>query len=119
MSEKNSSPADVREMAMDMRAAWSNIGEDAQYGEMTLAELEASIAALDTASRSIISLQDQLSVARSDYWTRRQALWDQLKRVKLGVRIRHGEESSEYERFGGTRPSQRRRPQRVAIRNAN
>lgn len=116
MVDKNSSPSDTREQAVQMRAAWSNIGNDNNYGDLTLEDIDASIAALDQASQAISSLEDQMVSARNDYWERRHALWEKIKRTKLAVRLRYGDESDEYERFGGTRPSQRRRPRLVAAR---
>lgn len=117
MADKTSSPTDTREQAMQMRAVWSNIGSDVQYGDLSLPELEERIAALDAAARNLGILEDQMVIARNEFWEKRRALWEQIKRVKLGVRIKHGEESEQYERFGGTRPSRRRRPARITNRS--
>ena len=116
MADRNSSPADTREQAVHMRATWANIGNNNNYGDLTLEDIDASIAALDQAARTISSLEDQMVSARNEYWERRHALWGKIKRTKLAVRLRYGDESDEYERFGGTRPSQRRRPRLVATR---
>ena len=116
MADKSSSPTDARAQAQQIRTAWSNIGSDTLYGELTLAEFEAQIAALDAAARTITSLEDQIVSARNEFWERKRELWEKVKRARLGAKLKHGEDSDEYERFGGTRSSQRRRPVRGAIR---
>lgn len=116
MADKSSSPTDAREQAVQIRTAWSNIGSDKLYGDMALAELESQIAALDEAARTITSLEDQILSARNEFWEKKRELWEQVKRARLGAKLKHGEDSDEYERFGGTRSSQRRRPVRVAAR---
>jgi hypothetical protein len=44
------------------------------------------------------------------------ALWSLVKRARAGAKAKHGDDSDEYERFGGTRLSERRprRPKSTA-----
>ena len=39
-----------------------------------------------------------------------QKIKDDLKRLKLGVKAEYGDDSDEYEKVGGTRSSERKKP---------
>ncbi len=112
MADKQSSPTTTREQAVQIRNAWTSIGATATYGDMTLTELEAAIAALDAVEATIGQLEDSLISARNDYWHKRHLLWELTKRARAGAQAKHGDDSDQYERFGGTRISDRRRPSR-------
>ena len=45
----------------------------------------------------------------SRYYNTRYALWNEVKRARAGAKAKHGDDSGEYERFGGTRISERQR----------
>ncbi len=53
--------------------------------------------------------EDQLAAARDEPKDTRYALWDKVKRARSGAKAKHGDNSGEYERFGGTRISERQR----------
>ncbi len=92
------SPSNTKAQALQVREAWANIGPDMTYGDLTLAEFQAGIA----------DVQDQLTNARNTFHARRNALWTMVKRARAGAKARHGDDSDEYERFGGTRMSERK-----------
>jgi hypothetical protein len=102
------SPTDTREQALQIQEAWTNTDASATYGGLTLADFQAGIAALETVEMTITNLGDQLTGARNDRHARRYALWDLIKRARAGVKATHGDDSDEYERFGGTRLSERK-----------
>jgi hypothetical protein len=112
MATKQSGPTNVRKRAAQIREAWSNIEADATYGDLTLAEFDAAIASLEEGHATLHNIEDQLTKARNERDVRRQTLWDMTKRVRSAAKGKHGDDSDEYERFGGTRMSERKRPSR-------
>ncbi len=109
MADKRISPTDTYEQAIQIREAWTNIDPANTYGDMKLADLAASITALDTVEVKIRQLEDQLAAARDEHKDTRYGLWDKVKRARSGAKAKHGDNSGEYERFGGTRISERQR----------
>ncbi len=101
-------PANTREQALQIREAWTNTDASAAYGGLTLADLQAAVAALEAVEITIANLEDQLTGARNERHARRYVLWDLIKRARAGVKAQHGDDSDEYERFGGTRLSERK-----------
>ncbi len=57
----------------------------------------------------IRQFEDQLMAARDEHKDTRYALWNEVKRARAGAKAKHGDDSGEYERFGGTRISERHR----------
>lgn len=109
MADKQYSAPDTREQAVHIVNAWNNIGAANTYGALKLADIEAALAALDEVDATIGTLEDQLVAARNERQAKRYALWELVKRVRAGAKATHGDNSSEYERFGGTRISERQR----------
>jgi hypothetical protein len=107
MVVRRKTPANTKEQALQIREAWTNIGASEIYGDLTLVEFQAAITAQEAVETVIMRLQDQLTNARNEYHDRRYALWNMVKRVRAGAKARHGDDSDEYERFGGTRLSER------------
>ncbi len=70
---------------------------------MKLADFAQSITALETVEGKIRQLEDQLAAARDEHRDTRYALWDKVKRARAGAKAKHGDNSGEYERFGGMR----------------
>lgn len=114
MADKQQSPTDTRDQAAQIKEAWAHLSKTVKYGDMALTDLEVMLARLDTLDTSMTQLEEQLASVRNEYNTTRYALWDAVKRVRAGARATHGDDSFEYERFGGTRLSQRRRPRLAA-----
>ncbi len=108
MSGKQYSPSNVNDQAMQIKEAWSNIDAKATFGDLTLAEFDASLAALDAVDTTLKNLQDQVTSTRNERKAKRHALWTLVKRVRAGAKAKHGDDSDEYERFGGTRMSERK-----------
>jgi hypothetical protein len=108
MVSRKSSPSDTKEQAVRIREAWSNIGQSIVFGEMTLADLQAALAALEATETTIANLEDQLTSARNELYERRYVLWNQIKGARAWVKAQYGDDSDEYERFGCTRMSERK-----------
>lgn len=108
MADKQSSPTNTREQAVNIKQAWTNIGTNGTYGDIELAELEAIIARFDASESTVRQLEDQLVSARNTLASERHTLWELVKRVRMGAKAKYGDDSNEYERFGGTRISERR-----------
>lgn len=109
MADTQHSPTDTREQAVQIKEAWTNMGSTVTYGGMTLTELETTIARLDSLASSIAQLEDRLTSARNEYQSTRYALWNLVKRARAGAKANYGDDSDEYQRFGGTRISDRAR----------
>lgn len=109
MADKRTSPTNTYEQAIQIREAWTNINPANTYGDMKLADFTASITALDAVEAKIRQLEDQLMAARNEHKDTRYALWNEVKRARSGAKAKHGDDSGEYERFGGTRISERQR----------
>ena len=105
------SPTNTLQQAQKIAEAWRNMDIDgtATYGDMTLENFEAAITALDDTRTKRLALEDQLANVRNQYKQQRRSLWEYVKRARAGAKARHGDDSYEYERFGGTRISERRR----------
>ncbi len=110
MADTRFSPPDTKEQATKIKEAWTNIGATSTYGDMTLAEFTAALTAFEAAETRIKSLEDQLTSARNEIVEVRYGLWDKVKRARSGAKSKHGDDSDEYERFGGTRMSERAKP---------
>ena len=107
MADRQRSPADTREQAVAVREAWTVQGAAQNYGSYVLADLQAALTALDATDATIANIEAQLTEARNDRLTKRHELWELLKRVRTGVKAEFGDDSNEYEMFGGTRMSER------------
>lgn len=112
MGELRAVPTDTREQALQVRETWHNLGTTATYGDMTLAEFDAQLAALDEATKMLTRMEDQVAAVREELHEKKRQVWESVKRTRLSAKLKHGDDSVEYERFGGTRLSayKRRKP---------
>ena len=107
MADRKSSPADTRDQAVQIREAWNTLDPARSYGGFTLTELQTAVTTLDTADILITSLEAQLTQARDGRSEARHTLWEMVKRMRTGAKAEHGDDSTEYAMFGGTRLSER------------
>lgn len=107
MSE--SSPTDTQEQAEQIQIAWHNFDPAATFGDLTLTQLTAGVTQLLDAEKQINQLEDQLTSARNAAKAKRYELWQLVKRARAGSKAKFGDDSDIYERFGGTRMSERKR----------
>jgi len=108
MIEREQSPADTKSQALQIEQAWLNINQHASYGDLPLAEFTAGIDGLQAAETNLLDLEDLLTNARNQRMEQRYALWQAVKQARTGAKAKHGDDSDEYERFGGTRTSERK-----------
>ena len=104
------SPTDTQEQAEQIIEAWKNIGNEHIFGELTLKDMKDSLDELEQMEMAIRNTQDRLTSLRNARLEKRRNLWDLVKRVRSVVKGQFGDDSDEYERFGGTRISERKPP---------
>ena len=107
MTTKKNSPTNTRQQAHLIKEAWTNIGQSVVYGGLSLQTFTTNLDNLEKTESLVSSLEDQITAARNTLVDQRYELWDMVKRSRNGAKANHGDDSSEYERFGGTRISQR------------
>ncbi|MCB8943188.1 MAG: hypothetical protein H6658_05490 [Ardenticatenaceae bacterium] len=107
MADKRRSPTDTRDQAIQIREAWTALDATRSYGSYDLADLQTALANLDSAEANVANLEAQLTQARNARIEERHTLWEIVKRVRAGAKADHGDDSSEYEMFGGTRMSEK------------
>ena len=103
------SPTDTKDQANQIRDAWQNMGNTEVYGGVTFTELATAITSFEAVETTLRSLEDQLTSARNSRDASRLALWTLVKRTRAGAKAQKGDDSDEYERFGGTRLSEIKR----------
>lgn len=108
MTSREYSPADTREQAEQIIEAWKNLGPSESLGGMTLTEFTGDVTDLGSIDIRIKNLEDQLTDALNQRKTKRHKVWNNIKRTRSSVKGNYGDDSSEYERFGGTRLSERK-----------
>ena len=105
-------PTDVLSQALAGLDAWKNIDPELKIGELAQENLDANL----TKAQSIQSQLNELEAKFTDLRNQRDELytgiWDQVKRVRNGIKGVYGDDSSQYEMIGGTRRSERRPPKR-------
>lgn len=102
------SPTNTRDQAFSIQEAWKTIGESETFGTVTLANLSQTIADYDAKLAEIEQLNARLKTARNERDQLRYDMWQLVKRARTGVKADRGDDSSEYEAFGGTRVSERK-----------
>lgn len=101
-------PTDVLEQAQSMLSAWNHVGATTTLGTLLPAAISADLTAAAATEAQIASLESQLMDARNKRDTLYDGLWQKMIRVRLGAKATFGDDSSQYELFGGTRRSDRK-----------
>ena len=113
-------PPDVLEQAREVSGAWKKIDPTLKIGALDRARLEAKLAQTVPLQVQMNELDAQLTDLRNQRDSLYNELWDQVKRVRSGIKGIYGDDSSQYEMVGGTRRSERKpraRPQPSAPAN--
>jgi hypothetical protein len=105
-------PNDVTQQAQAVLEGWRQISLPLSIGEITPQALEDNLQALAPILTQMTSLEAQLTDLRNRRDSLYAAIWDQVKRVRAGVKANFGDDSSQYEMVGGTRKSERKTPVR-------
>ena len=107
-------PNDVTQQAHAVLEGWKQISPPIVIGDITPEGLEANLQALTPLLAQMNSLDAQLTDLRNRRDALQTTIWDQVKRVRAGVKANFGDDSSHYEMVGGTRKSERKPPARKA-----
>ncbi|HET9588592.1 MAG TPA: hypothetical protein VFO91_07365 [Anaerolineales bacterium] len=108
-------PSNVLKQAVQTRVAWQRIGEDVTFGSLKLEGLAAVIEGMYQMQHNVAKLEKQLIEMRHRRDDLFLSAWDQVKRVRAGVRGIYGDDSTEYELTGCTPRSKRKRARRVRV----
>jgi hypothetical protein len=108
-------PTDVLEQAQTMLSAWNVVGATTSLGTLLPAAISTDVTAAAPIEAQIASLESQLTDARNKRDALYDGLWQKLVRVRIGAKATFGDDSSQYELFGGTRRSDRKPRTRKAV----
>ena len=111
---KKKYPPDVIEQAQEVLQAWNQIGPNRALGTLTAAGLTTEITAANTLVSDTSRLKTQLGDKRNQRDAALASLWDKVKRVRAIVQGNYGDDSYQYDLFGGTRLSDKKAPSRRA-----
>ena len=107
-------PKDITKQAQTVLDKWKQINPSLTIGDLTPEMLQANL----TKSLPIQSRITVLKTELTDQQNQRDAIysdmWEQVKRVRNGIKGIYGDNSSQYEMIGGKRKSERKRPVRKA-----
>jgi hypothetical protein len=113
MSSK-SYPTDVLDQAGVALAAWQKIEAVPALGELTPTSFAGHLAQAQAIQVNLDALAAQLTDLRNQRDKTLATVWDDVKRVRAGMKAIYGDDSSQYEMVGGTRKSERKKPTRPA-----
>lgn len=114
MARKNY-PFNVLEQARTIINAWTQIGTEITLGNSSHDSMVEKVSAANTLAAQMESLELQLTNLRNQRDELYSEVWDNVKRVRFGVRANYGDDSTEYEMVGGTRLSERKTPVRRSM----
>jgi hypothetical protein len=101
-------PPDVMEQAKVIADAWAQINAELTFGDLTQAGLKEQLEAVIPIENEIMSADTRMTNLRNARDAAYELIWDQVKRVRMGIKVFYGDDSSEYEMVGGTRYSDRK-----------
>jgi hypothetical protein len=107
-------PNDVIQQAQAVLEGWKQVSPPIVIGEITPEGLEGNLQAITPILTQMNSLDAQLTDLRNQRDALQTTIWDQVKRVRAGVKANFDDDSSHYEMVGGTRLSERKPPVRKA-----
>lgn len=108
-------PSNVLEQARTIINAWNQIGAEVPLGNSSLDSMVEKVNAANALVAQMESLELQLTNLRNQRDELFSDMWDNVKRVRFGVRANYGDDSTEYEMVGGTRLSERKSPVRRSM----
>ena len=105
-------PTDALEQARDILVGWEYIDPALKIGPLTPESLSADLERVRALQQKIVQMQTELIQVRGDRDEICLAIWDQVKRVRSGIKGLYGDDSTQYEIAGGTRLSEKKKPRR-------
>jgi hypothetical protein len=106
-------PADTLDQAKDILIAWEQIDPALKIGPLSQEALAADLERVHELRAKILQMQVELIDIRNERDQACLEIWDQVKRVRSGIKGLYGDDSSEYEIAGGTRMSEKKRRRRT------
>ena len=107
-------PKDVLKQAQEVANAWNQINATLAFGTLKVSDLMGDITTVTALTTQIGGIQNQLTELCNRLEQQNLMLWDKVKRTRAGMKAAFGDDSSQYERIGGTRVSDRKSPARKA-----
>jgi len=101
-------PTDIHNQAKSVLDAWGQFDDNLTFGKLNLGTFTMAVNQGRTIDQSMTNLENQLTNMRNQRDAANAGLWDQVKRVRAGVKATFGDDSSQYEMVGGTRMSERK-----------
>jgi hypothetical protein len=108
-------PSNVLKDAVNVQIAWKQIDEQLAFGSLNMAGLVTTIESMHRIRHDLARLEKALIDIRNQRDELYLAAWDQVKRVRAGMKSLYGDDSTAYELVGGTRRSERKKPRRAKI----
>ena len=105
-------PSNVIEQARTMLRVWRETRPTEKFADLTADEFELLAVAAETERDGLESINAQADLKRDLRDASYGKLWSYVVRGKSGFKSTFGDNSMEYERVGGTRRSNRKKPER-------
>lgn len=105
-------PTDTLEQARNILVAWNLIDPTLKIGILTHEAIDSDLATVEALHKKILRLDKELSSLRYERDMACIGIWDKVKRARAGIKGVYGDDSMEYEKAGGTRRSERKKPRR-------
>jgi hypothetical protein len=112
-------PTDIVSKLQTAVSTWKTIDPALKIGNLSVADLEATLGRCEALRREINSLETQLTDLRNQRDEAYGTGWSYVTRMRAGIKGIYGDDSSEYEMAGGTRRSERKpRSRRTKVQPA-
>lgn len=105
-------PTDTLKQARTIVTVWDHIGNVPLIGPQGYENLRSNLDNVEELKDKIRRLEKELIHLRNERDAACIEIWDQVKRARAGIKGTYGDDSTEYQLAGGTRLSDRKRPQR-------
>jgi hypothetical protein len=107
-------PTDTLTQAQTILALWERIDLSMTFHDLSVEALSANIVKVQGLREKILRLQHELVEMRNERDATSIEIWQQVKKVRAGIKSVYGDDSTEYQLAGGTRLRDRKRPRRKA-----
>jgi hypothetical protein len=101
-------PGNIVEQTQKILAGWKEIDAELIVGGLTEIGLENKLAEARAADMQVEMQEAQLTNLRIQRNALYAEVWDQVKRVRAGIKANFGDDSAQYGMVGGTRVSDRK-----------
>ena len=105
---RKSYPPNVVEQAQDVLVGWQHVNENLTFGTLTPATLGEELGAVSPMEAEIAGLEKMLADRRNQRDILFSNMWQEVKRIRAGIKANYGDDSQQYETVGGTRMSERK-----------